>query len=119
VSGGKNSQTSSELEEAAKPSFAHNVLTNIEEGGAQLQILRDNMPFGDVGKGDFGTDFIGYARSPSRIERMLDNMFVGQPQGNYDRLLNVSRAVTGSLYFVPPATKSRNGRPLAMGGRHR
>jgi len=50
---------------------------------------------------------------------MLDNMFVGQPQGNYDRLLNVSRAVTGSLYFVPPATKSRNGRPLAMGGRHR
>ena len=64
MSGGKNSQTSSELEEAAKPSFAHNVLTNIEEGGAQLQILRDNMPFGDVGKGDFGTDFIGYARSP-------------------------------------------------------
>ena len=51
MSGGKNSQTSSELEEAAKPSFAHNVLTNIEEGGAQLQILRDNMPFGDVGKG--------------------------------------------------------------------
>jgi porphyrinogen peroxidase len=50
---------------------------------------------------------------------MLDNMFVGQPQGNYDRLLNVSRAVTGSLYFVPPATTSRHGRPLAMGGRHR
>ena len=53
---------------------------------------------------EFGTYFIGYARSPSRIERMLDNMFVGQPPGNYDRLLDVSRAVTGSLYFVPPAS---------------
>jgi putative iron-dependent peroxidase len=62
------------------------------------------MPFGDVGKGEFGTYFIGYARSPSRIERMLKNMFVGDPPGNYDRLLDVSRAVTGSLFFVPPAT---------------
>jgi putative iron-dependent peroxidase len=31
-------------------------------------------------------------------------MFVGKPPGNYDRLLDVSRAVTGSLFFVPPAT---------------
>ena len=61
------------------------------------------MPFGDVGKGEFGTYFIGYARSPSRIEQMLENMFIGQPPGNYDRLLDVSRAVTGSLFFVPPA----------------
>ena len=79
------------------------MLTNIEENGEQLQILRDNMPFGDVGSGEFGTYFIGYARSPSRIERMLDNMFIGQPPGNYDRLLDVSRAVTGSLFFVPSA----------------
>lgn len=78
-------------------------VTNIEENGEQLQILRDNMPFGDVGKGEFGTYFIGYARSPTRIERMLDNMFIGFPTGNYDRLLDVSRAVTGSLYFVPSA----------------
>jgi putative iron-dependent peroxidase len=28
-------------------------------------------------------------------------MFIGQPPGNYDRLLDVSRAVTGSLFFVP------------------
>jgi putative iron-dependent peroxidase len=69
-----------------------------------LQILRDNMPFGDVGRGEFGTYFIGYARSPARIEQMLENMFVGQPPGNYDRLLDVSRAVTGSLFFVPSAT---------------
>jgi putative iron-dependent peroxidase len=100
---GREKLSDIELDEEAKPSFAHNVLTNIEENGEQLQILRDNMPFGDVGKGEFGTYFIGYARSPDRIERMLDNMFVGQPPGNYDRLLDVSKAVTGSLYFVPSA----------------
>lgn len=93
-----------ELDDAVKPSFAHNVLTSIEEGGEPLEILRDNMPFGDPGKGEFGTYFIGYARSPARIERMLGNMFMGDPPGNYDRLLDVSRAVTGSLFFVPPAT---------------
>ena len=72
------------------------MLTVIEKDGEEQPILRDNMPFGDAGKGEFGTYFIGYARSPSRIERMLDNMFLGNPLGNYDRLLDVSRAVTGS-----------------------
>lgn len=101
---GRKKLSDIELDDAAKPSFAHNVLTTIEEGGQQLEILRDNMPFGDVGKGEFGTYFIGYSRSPSRIERMLKNMFVGEPPGNYDRLLDISHAVTGSLFFVPAAT---------------
>jgi putative iron-dependent peroxidase len=35
---------------------------------------------------------------------MLENMFVGRPPGNYDRLLDFSRAVTGNLFFVPSAT---------------
>jgi len=101
---GREKLSDIELDDAAKPSFAHNVLTTITEDGEELKILRDNMPFGDAGKGEFGTYFIGYARSPGRIEQMLENMFVGKPPGNYDRLLDVSRAVTGSLFFVPPAT---------------
>jgi putative iron-dependent peroxidase len=81
------------------------VLNVIEdEQGNQLDIVRDNMPFGDIGKGEFGTYFIGYARSPSRTERMLQNMFVGNPPGNYDRILDFSRAVTGTLFFVPTAS---------------
>ncbi len=59
------------------------------------------MPFGHAAQGEYGTYFIGYARSPQTIEQMLTNMFVGRPPGNYDRLLDVSRAVTGSLFFVP------------------
>ena len=80
------------------------MLTDIEEGGQQLHVLRDNMPFGEVGKGEFGTDFIGYARSPDRIEKMLNNMFIGNPPGNYDRILDFSTALTGGLFFVPTAS---------------
>lgn len=100
---GRRKLSDEELDDAEKPSYAHNVLTSIEENGEELEIRRHNMPFGDPGKGEFGTYFIGYARSPARIERMLENMFVGDPPGNYDRLLDVSRAVTGSLFFVPSA----------------
>src|SRR5712692_8219108 len=69
----------------------------------QEKILRDNMPFGHAGQKEFGTYFIGYSRSPRTIEEMLHNMFVGKPPGNYDRLLDFSRAVTGNLFFVPSA----------------
>ena len=93
-----------ELDDAVKPTSAHNVLTTIEENGQALQIVRAGTPFGEVGKGEFGTYFIGYARSPRRIEQMIENMFVGKPPGNYDRLLDFSRAVTGTLFFVPTAT---------------
>jgi putative iron-dependent peroxidase len=94
-----------EQDDAVKAPYAHNVLTSIvDENGESLQIVRDNMPFGKVGEGEFGTYFIGYARSPRRIEQMLENMFVGRPAGNYDRLLDFSRAVTGCLFFVPSAS---------------
>jgi putative iron-dependent peroxidase len=105
---GRTKLSDIELDDAVKPTSAHNALTTIVENGTQLEIVRDNMPFGDVGKGEFGTYFIGYARSPHRIEQMLTNMFVGRPPGNYDRLLDFSRAVTGTLFFVPSATFLEN-----------
>ena len=101
---GRTKLSDIELDDATKPSYAHNALTTIVENGEELDIVRDNMPFGDVGKGEFGTYFIGYARSPQRIEQMLQNMFVGRPPGNYDRLLDYSKAVTGTLFFVTSAT---------------
>ncbi len=114
---GRTKLTNVELDETVKPSFAHNELTKIVENGEELKIVRDNMPFGEVGKGDFGTYFIGYARSPRTIEQMLDNMFIGNPPGNYDRILDFSRAVTGTLFFVPTADFLENvtvGEPAAL-----
>ncbi len=90
-----------ELDDAVKPSSAHNALTTITVDGEEVKIVRDNMPFGHVGAGEYGTYFIGYARSPATTEQMLENMFVGSPPGNYDRILDFSTAVTGALFFVP------------------
>jgi putative iron-dependent peroxidase len=101
---GRRKLSDVELSDKDKPPYAHNALTNIEENGRQLQILRDNMPFGRPGHGEFGTYFIGYCRTPRVTEIMLENMFVGRPPGTYDRLLDVSRPVTGTLFFVPPAS---------------
>jgi putative iron-dependent peroxidase len=108
---GRKKLSNIELTDDVKPSFAHNALTTIVEDGKELDIVRDNMPFGDVGKGEFGTYFIGYSRSPHRTERMLENMFIGNPPGNYDRLLDFSRAITGTLFFVPSATFLENVDP--------
>ena len=112
---GRRKLSDVELSDADKPTYAHNALTNIEENGRQLQILRDNMPFGRPGHGEFGTYFIGYSRTPRITERMLENMFIGQPPGNYDRLLDVSRAETGTLFFVPSATFLDNPVGQAIG----
>jgi putative iron-dependent peroxidase len=97
-----------ELDDSVKPTSAHSELTTIVENGKEIKILRDNMPFGRPGHGEFGTYFIGYSRSPRTIEQMLENMFVGRPPGNYDRLLDFSRAVTGNLFFMPSATFLEN-----------
>ena len=101
---GRTKLSDIELDDAIRPSSAHNALTTIVEDGKEIKILRVNMAFGQPGQGDFGTYFIGYSRSPRTIEQMLANMFVGRPPGNYDRILDFSRAVTGNLFFVPTAT---------------
>jgi putative iron-dependent peroxidase len=101
---GRTKLSDIELPDDVKPANSHVALTVIEdEDGHEQQIFRLNMPFGTVGAGEFGTYFIGYASSSDVIERMLSNMFVGDPPGNYDRILDFSTAVTGNLFFVPSA----------------
>jgi porphyrinogen peroxidase len=105
---GRRKLSDIELDESIKPTSSHSSLTTIVEDGKEVKILRDNMPFGRASDGEFGTYFIGYSRSPSTIEQMLENMFIGRPPGNYDRLLDFSRAVTGNLFFTPSATFLEN-----------
>ncbi|MDA0171845.1 Dyp-type peroxidase [Solirubrobacter taibaiensis] len=93
-----------ELDDDDAPRKSHKTLATIETpDGAELAILRDNMPFGRPGAGEFGTYFIGYAGRLWVIEQMLQRMFVGEPAGAYDRLLDFSTAVTGTTFFVPTA----------------
>ena len=93
-----------EMPDEVKPANSHVALNTIEEpDGTERQILRANMPFGEVGRGEFGTYYIAYAATPSVTELMLTHMFIGDPPGNTDRILDFSTAVTGSLFFVPTA----------------
>jgi porphyrinogen peroxidase len=101
---GRTKLSDVELPDEQKPANSHVALnTIVEEDGTERQIVRFNMPFGSVGAGEFGTYFIGYARTPEVTERMLSNMFIGDPPGNYDRILDFSTAVSGNLFFVPAA----------------
>lgn len=101
---GRRKLSDIELPDDAKPANSHVTANSItDEDGNDLAIVRDNLPFGNAGAGEFGTYFISYAADPSVTERMLRRMFIGEPVGNYDRILDFSRAVTGCLFFVPPA----------------
>jgi porphyrinogen peroxidase len=91
-----------ELPDEDKPPNSHlalNVITGPD--GEERQIMRFNMPFGRVGAAEFGTYYIAYARTSELIELMLANMFIGDPPGNTDRILDFSTALTGTLFFVP------------------
>jgi len=101
---GRSKLSDIEMPDEIKPSNSHVALnTIIDPDGTQRQILRANMPFGAPGRGEFGTYYIAYAATPSVTEHMLVNMFIGDPPGNYDRILDFSTALTGGLFFVPAA----------------
>ena len=101
---GRHKLSDIEIPDDQKAPNSHVALNTIEDAdGNQQQLLRANMPFGSVGMQEFGTYYIGYAASPSVTERMLENMFIGDPPGNTDRILDFSTAVTGTLFFAPSA----------------
>ncbi|MUM28062.1 Dyp-type peroxidase, partial [Mycolicibacterium sp. CBMA 295] len=104
-----------EMPDDIKPSNSHialNVIT--DEDGNELKIVRRNMPFGELGSSEFGTYYIGYCRTPEITERMLRNMFIGDPPGNTDRILDFSTAVTGGMFFVPTISFLDDPPPLPV-----
>jgi putative iron-dependent peroxidase len=91
-----------ELPEGVQPSNSHVALnTIVDADGTEHQIVRSNMPFGSPSRGEAGTYFVGYAADPGVTELMLQRMFLGDPPGNYDRILDFSTAVTGGLFYIP------------------
>jgi putative iron-dependent peroxidase len=87
-----------EMPDNIKPSNSHIALANV---GDEFKIIRDNLPFGNISTNEMGTYFIAYASTFSTVKKMLNNMFIGSPKGNYDRLLDFSTPKTGTLFFVP------------------
>jgi porphyrinogen peroxidase len=91
-----------EIDDDDAPRKSHKSLATIADAdGAEYDILRDNMPFGRPGQQEFGTYFIGYSRYLWVIEKMLQRMYVGDPPGAYDRLLDFSTPHSGATFFAP------------------
>jgi putative iron-dependent peroxidase len=100
---GRTKLSDIEMPDEDKPANSHlalNVITGPD--GEERQIMRFNMPFGQVGRAEFGTYYIAYAKTSELIELMLNHMFLGDPPGTTDRILDFSTALTGCLFFVPP-----------------
>lgn len=102
---GRRKSDNVELDDAPEGTQqAHKSLATIDEGGQEFDILRDNMPFGSPGSDVFGTYFIGYSRYAWVLDRMLERMFIGDPPGLHDRILDFSTPTTGTNFFAPSAT---------------
>ncbi|WP_327085434.1 Dyp-type peroxidase [Nonomuraea sp. NBC_01738] len=97
---GRTKLSNVELPDDVKPPTSHVASTSLDDG---REIMRFNMPFGEFGRGEFGTYFIGYSDSPSVTELMLERMFLGDALSDGDRILDFSTAVTGTLFFAPTA----------------
>lgn len=97
---GRTKMDNVELPDAPAPDQkSHKTLASVDGH----DIVRFNMPFGSVGAREFGTYFIGYAKDLWVTEKMLENMFIGNPPGKHDRILDYSTAVTGVTFFAPSA----------------
>lgn len=96
---GRSKQDDVEMDDEVKPPTAHIARVVIEEDGAELEILRQSMPYGRLG--EMGLMFASYARSPQPFARMLAMMFRRDAAGHYDHLLNYSRPLTGAALFAP------------------
>jgi putative iron-dependent peroxidase len=114
---GRTKLANVELPDEIKPADSHVALNTVtDENGDERKIVRENMPFGSLGEGEFGTFFIGYARTPEVTEQMLRNMFLGDGRAPHDRILDFSTAITGCLFHVPPLG-FLDDLPAAPGGR--
>ncbi|MFH8774105.1 Dyp-type peroxidase [Streptomyces sp. NPDC017958] len=102
---GRTKLANVELPDDIKPADSHVALNTItDEHGDERRIMRENMPFGSLAEGEFGTYFIGYARTPDVTEQMLRHMFLGDGRAAHDRILDYSTAMTGCLFHVPTVT---------------
>ena len=99
---GRTKYDNIELPDAPAPDQkSHKTLCTITDEQGEHDILRDNMPFANPGRGEYGTYFIGYSRHLWVTEKMLERMFIGDPPPLHDRILDFSKAVTGAVFFAP------------------
>ncbi len=99
---GRSKADDIEMDSATKPASAHSAKSNVKVDGEEIKMYRQNRAFGNAI--EYGTMFVGFARSSETIMTSLRQMIEADENGDYDRLLDYVDAETGTNYFVPPQT---------------
>jgi putative iron-dependent peroxidase len=103
---GRSKEDNIEFSAADRQPYAHiNKGKATAADGSEIPMYRQNMPYGNSIEN--GTYFIGFAKSPEVIDSALRKMIIADSQGQYDHLLDYTRAVTGVIYFAPPRSFMR------------
>jgi putative iron-dependent peroxidase len=71
----------------------------IEENGSELEIVRHSFPYGSLDEA--GLFFIAYNKEIATFEKMLGRMLGTEGDGQHDRLLEFTQAVSGAFFFAP------------------
>lgn len=96
---GRTKPDSEELKGDAMPRDSHVSRTDLKKGGVALELYRRSAPIGTVG--EHGLYFLAFARDPERFQLLLESMLGASGDGVHDRLMDFSKATSGSLYFAP------------------
>ncbi|MBR9729397.1 Dyp-type peroxidase [Shewanella intestini] len=97
---GRTKEDNIEYASEDKPLTSHLKRVNLKsDDGESLEILRQSMPYGSVK--EQGLIFISVCRTPAHFEKMLRSMVHGDGHGNFDHLMNFTKALTGSSFFAP------------------
>ena len=100
---GRTKPDSIELEGHVMPEDSHVSRTDAEVEGVKMKILRRSVPYGTLNAR--GLHFVAFACSLNRIQVQLDRMFGASGDGLHDRLVDFSRPLSGSFWFVPSKQK--------------
>jgi len=96
---GRTKPDSIELEGDAMPPDSHVSRTDVSEDGVTLKIWRRSAPFGTAGR--HGLFFLAFACAIHRFDVQLQRMYGVSGDGEHDRLIEFSTAVTGAYWFAP------------------
>ena len=96
---GRTKADSIELEGDDMPPDSHVSRTDVEKDGVAMKVYRRSAPYATLAK--HGLYFLAFARARERHQIQLERMFGVSGDGLHDRLIEYSRADTGSYLFAP------------------
>ena len=96
---GRTKADSIELEGDDMPPDSHVSRTDVKKDGVALKVYRRSAPYATLAR--HGLYFLAFARARERHQIQLERMFGVAGDGLHDRLIEFSRADTGSYLFAP------------------